>query len=157
MSQDISEVALKPSAADCYQFRPPRDPVPQVLMLLVAASVAACSEPAINSGDQVVVRILNSTGLTDLVVRVRDDNSTSIVTFEPDGANPGQVSTSVEAAGEPVHFHVEAGDETTDHTCHVHPDAVGNPDNIPMAVIYSEPLRVVCQSGWLEEEAQVSS
>ncbi len=42
--------------------------------------------------------------------------------------------------------------ETTEHTCHLHADAVGNEDYHPRVVIYGEPLRVVCESGWLEEE-----
>ena len=27
-------------------------------------------------------------------------------------------------------------------------------DNVPTAVVYSEPLRIVCQSGWQEEETE---
>ena len=53
-----------------------------------------------------------------------------------------------------MRFHVEAGEEITDHTCHVHADAIGDEDNVPTAVIYSEPLRVACQSGWHEEETE---
>ena len=129
------------------------------LILLAATSVAGCSEPEINSGRQVAIEILNLTGLSNLIVTVEDGTdedgrTTNIVTFRPDGANPAQLSTGVEAAGEPVRFHVEVEDEIVDHTCHVHADAVGNPDNVPVAVIYSEPLRVVCQSGWEEEEGE---
>ena len=32
----------------------------------------------------------------------------------------------------------------------IHADTIGDPDNIPTAVIYSEPLRVVCRSGGQE-------
>jgi hypothetical protein len=121
---------------------------------------AGCSEPPINGGPQVAIELLNSTGLSNLIVTVEDSSgvtdfvTTNIVTFEPSGANPAQLSTGVEAAGEAVHFHVEVGDEIVDHTCHVHHDAVGNPDSVPRAVVYSEPLRVVCQSGWQEEERE---
>jgi hypothetical protein len=131
-----------------------------VRVILAAATLAGCNEPPINSGPQVAIELLNSTGLSNLIVTVEDSGgvtnivSTNIVTFEPSGANPAQLSTGVQAAGEPVHFHVEVGDEIVNHTCHVHHDAVGNPDNVPRAVIYSEPLRVVCQSGWEEEEAE---
>ena len=65
------------------------------------------------------------------------------------------MATGIESGGEPLHFHVEIGDEATDHTCHVHPDAVGNPDLVPVAVIHGGPLRVVCRSGWVEEETDV--
>jgi hypothetical protein len=125
------------------------------VMLLVAATLGGCSEPPINSGPQVAIELLNSTGLSNLTVTVEDGGGvTNIVTFEPSGANPAQLSTGVEAAGEPVHFHLEVSDEIVDHTCHVHHEAVGNPDNVPRAVIYSEPLRVVCESGWQEKETE---
>jgi hypothetical protein len=121
---------------------------------------AGCSEPPVNGGNQVAIELLNSTGLSHLVVTVEDSSgvtgfvTTNTVTFEPSGANPAQLSTGVEAAGEPVRFHVEVGDEIVDHTCHVHHDAVGDPDNVPRAAVYGEPLRVVCQSGWQEEETE---
>ena len=45
--------------------------------------------------------------------------------------------------------------EIVDHTCHVHHGrAGGTPTTFRRAVIYSEPLRVVCQSGWQEEETE---
>jgi hypothetical protein len=112
--------------------------------------LAAC-EAALNSGDFVDVRVVNSTGLSNVVVTVRGGNATTTTNVEP-GAPMG-LGTDIQTAGEPVHFHVEVGDQITDHTCHVHADAIGNPDNVPTAVIYSDPLRVVCQSGWQEEEA----
>lgn len=121
---------------------------------LLVSSLAACSEPRVNSGDQVVVLVVNSTGLANVVVRIDDANSSSGTTLSaPGGASSMTVVTGIETAGEPAHFEVMVGDEATDHTCHVHADAIGNPDNLPTAVIYAQPLRVVCQSGWQEEEA----
>jgi hypothetical protein len=117
-----------------------------------ALLLAACGEAALNSGDYVDVRVVNSTGLSNVVVTVRGGNATATTNVEP-GAPMG-LGTDIQTAGEPVHFHVEVGDQITDHTCHVHADAIGNPDNVPTAVIYSDPLRVVCQSGWQEEEAE---
>jgi hypothetical protein len=111
---------------------------------------AAC-EAALNSGDYVEVLVVNSTGLSSVVVTVRGGDMTGTTNVEP-GAPIG-LGTDIQTAGEPVHFRVEVGDQITDHTCHVHVDAIGNPDNVPTAVIYSHPLRVVCQSGWQEEEA----
>ena len=32
----------------------------------------------------------------------------------------------LETAGEAVQFHIEVGKETTENTCHVHADAIGN-------------------------------
>lgn len=113
---------------------------------------AACGEAALNSGDFVEVRVVNSTGLSNLIVTVQGGDATITTNVEP-GAPIG-LGTDVQMAGEPVHFHVEVRDQSTDHTCHVHADAIGNPDNVPTAVILGEPLRVVCQSGWLEEEAE---
>ena len=126
-------------------------------IILAAASLAACSEPQPNSSSQVEIRIVNSTGLSDVTVTVswidEDGGGSSTGTFnEPD--DPMTASTGFLAPGEPLQFHVEVGEETTDHTCHVHADAIGNEDNVPTAVIYSEPLRVVCQSGWQEEETE---
>ena len=119
--------------------------------------LAAC-EAAVNSGDYVEVRVVNSTGLSNVVVTVRDvsdeGTGTAIVTFSTPDDPPSVTGTLIRTAGEPVHFHVEAGREVTDHICHVDTDAIGNPDNVPTAVIYSESLRVVCQSGWQEEEAE---
>ena len=128
-----------------------------VRILLAAASLVGCGEPPLNSTSQVEIRVVNSTGLPDVAVTVswveQDGGGSSTHTFfAPD--DPMTVSTGFLAAGEPLQFHVEVGKETTDHTCHVDADAIGNPDNVPMAVIYSEPLRVVCQSGWQEEEAE---
>lgn len=113
--------------------------------------LAACDEAPLNSGPYLDVRVVNSTGLSNVVVTVRSGNATTLTNVAA-GAPMG-VGTDIQTAGEPVHFHVGVGDQTTDHTCHVHADAFGNPDHVPTAVIYSEPLRVVCQSGWQEEEA----
>jgi hypothetical protein len=114
--------------------------------------LAAC-EAALNSGPYVEVLVVNSTGLSNVVVTVSSGGMSAAWTFfEPD-APPRGTGTDIQTAGEPVHFHVEVGDQITDHTCHVHADAVGNPDNVPTVVIYSEPLRMVCRSGWQEEEA----
>ena len=127
-----------------------------VLIVLAAASVAGCGEAAVNSGDYVDVRVLNSTGLPNVVLTIRDENNggSTIWTFSTPDDPPAVTGTLIQTAGEPVRFHVEAGEETTEHTCHVHADAVDNPSNVPTAVIYSEPLRVVCQSGWEEEETE---
>jgi hypothetical protein len=123
------------------------------VMSLVVSSLAACSEPEVNSGDQVVVRVVNSTGLANVVVRVSDAGSSSETTLSaPGGASSLTLVTGIETAGAPARFEVTAGGETADHTCHVHADAIGNPDNLPTAVIYGDPLRVVCQSGWQETE-----
>jgi hypothetical protein len=43
-----------------------------VLILLAAASLVACSDAAVNSGDYVEVRFVNSTGLSNVVVAMRD-------------------------------------------------------------------------------------
>jgi hypothetical protein len=113
--------------------------------------LAACGEAPLNGGDYVEVLVVNSTGLSNVFVTVSGDDGSGTSNVEP-GAPLG-FGTSIQTAGEPVHFHVEVGDQVADHTCHVHADAVLNPDNVPTAVIYSDPLRVVCQSGWREEEA----
>jgi hypothetical protein len=113
--------------------------------------LTACDEAPLNSGDFVDVRVVNSTGLSNVVVTDRGGNATTTTNVES-GAPMG-LGTDIQTAGEPVHFHVEVGDQITDHTCHIHADAIGNPDNVSTAVVYSEPLRVVCQSGWQEEEA----
>jgi hypothetical protein len=118
-----------------------------------ALLLAACGEAAVNSGDYVEVRFVNSTGLSNVVVTVRGDDTSVTWTFSEPDDPPGVVGTGIQTAGQPVQFHVEAGEEITDHTCHVHADAIDNPSNVPTAVIYSQPLRVVCQSGWQEEEA----
>jgi hypothetical protein len=158
MPQVPGEAATRPPATNRHLAPAGQTAVRCGLILLAAVSLAGCSEPEINSGRQVAIEVLNSTALSSLTVTVEDgtvgDGTQSIVTFEPNGANPAQVSTGVEAAGELVRFHVEVEDEIVDHTCHVHADAVGNPDNVPRAVIHSEPLRVVCQSGWQEEETE---
>lgn len=166
MTQVICEAASKPSSG-CRIVTLGGPKSLRCGLMLLATATLGCSEPPINSGPQVAIEILNSTGLSNLTVTVQDGTTqdgttqdgttTNIVTFMPEGANPEQVSTGVEAAGKPVHFHVEVGDEIVDHTCHVHRNAVGNPHNVPRAVIYSEPLRVVCQSGWQEEEAELLS
>jgi hypothetical protein len=114
--------------------------------------LAACGETALNSGDFVDVRVVNSTGLSNLTVTVHGGDATTTTNVEP-GA-PSGIGTSIQTAGEPVRFQVEVGDLSTDHTCHVHTDAIGDPDNVPTAVILGEPLRVICQSGWQEEEAE---
>ena len=113
--------------------------------------LAAC-EAQLNSGDYVEVLVVNSTGLSGVIVTVRGGNATMTANVEP-GAPLG-LGTDIQTAGEPVHFHVEVGDQSTDHTCHVHADAIGNPDNVPTAVILGEPLRVVCRSGWQEQEIE---
>jgi hypothetical protein len=122
-----------------------------------ALLLVACGEPAVNSTSQVEIRVVNSTDLADVVVTVswvsNDGTGSSTQTFLTPN-QPMTVPTGVNTAGEPLQFHVVAGEETTDHTCHVHADAIGNEDNVPTAVIYREPLRVVCQSGWQEEEAR---
>lgn len=126
-----------------------------VLALVAATWSTGCGDAPMNSGRNVVVRVLNATGVPDGVVTVRDGNATIVWTWSEGLTDSGGLGTGIETGGEPVHFQVEVGDETTDHTCHVHPDSVGNPDMVPTAVIYGEPLRVVCQSGWVEEEADV--
>jgi len=68
---------------------------------------------------------------------------------------PTGTGTGIQTAGGPVHSHVEVGEEIADHTCHAHADAIGNPDNVPTAVILGQPLRVVCRSGWQESGASV--
>jgi hypothetical protein len=123
-----------------------------VRILFAAASLAACGDTPMNSGDNVVVVVVNSTGLPDIMVTVRGGD-TEITANVPAGTRNG-LGTGIETAGEPVEFHVEVGSEATDHTCHVHADAIGNPDNVPTAVVYSEPLRIVCLSGWQEEETE---
>jgi hypothetical protein len=115
----------------------------------ISALLAAC-EAALNSGDYVDVRVVNSTGLSNLMVTVRSSYATVTTNVEP-GAPMG-LGTGIQTAGEAVHFHVEVGDQSTDHTCHVHADSIGDPDNVPTAVILGAPLRVVCESGWQEEE-----
>jgi hypothetical protein len=125
-----------------------------ILILLTGASLAACGEQAVNAGDQVEVRVVDSTGLPNLVITVSTSSGSSYTQNCEESCPPINAPTDIEMAGEAVQFHVEAGEETTDHTCHVHADAIGDPDNVPTVVIYSEPLRVVCQSGWQEEEAE---
>jgi hypothetical protein len=122
------------------------------LILFAAASLVACGDAPMNSGDYVVVAVVNSTGLPDIMVTVRGGGSVTTANV-PAGTRNG-LGTGIETAGEPVQFHVEVGNETADHTCHVHADAIDNPDNVPTAVIYGEPLRIVCQSGWQEEESE---
>ena len=124
-----------------------------VRIVLAAASLAACGEQAVNAGDQVEVRVVDSTGLPNLVITVSTSGQSYTQTCEG-SCPPINAPTDVGTAGEAVQFHVVAGEETTDHTCHVHADAIGNEDNVPTAVIYSEPLRVACQSGWQEEETE---
>ena len=125
-----------------------------VRIILAAASLAACGEQAVNAGDQVEVRVLDSTGLPNLVITVSTSSGSSFTQTCEEGCPPINAPTDIETAGEAVQFHVEGGEETTDHTCHVHADAIGNEDNVPTAVVYSGRLRVVCQSGWQEEEAE---
>jgi hypothetical protein len=125
--------------------------------LIVATWLTACGDAPLNSGPNVVVQVLNATGAPDGIVTLRSGNADTEVwsitwTWSDGLTDSGGLGTGVETGGEPVRFHVEVGEDTVDHTCHVHPDAVGNPDLVPTAVIYSEPLRVVCQSGWVEEE-----
>jgi hypothetical protein len=120
----------------------------------VCLLLAACEAP-VNGGDYVEILVVNSTGPSNVVVTVSDGGDLSSFMFRSN-VEPGArhvFGTDIQTAGEPVHFHVEVGDQVADHTCHVHADAVLNPDNVPTAVIYSDPLRVVCQSGWQEEEA----
>src|SRR3546814_14626062 len=57
----------------------------------------------------------------------RSGGDTEITANVPAGTRNG-LGTGIETAGEPVQFHAEVGNETTDHTCHVHADAIGNPD-----------------------------
>ena len=124
-----------------------------VRILFAAASLAACGEQAVNAGDQVEVRVVDLTGLSNLVITVSTSGQSSTQTCDG-GCPPINAPTDVQTAGEAVRFHVVAGEETTDHTCHVHADAIGNEDDVPTAVIYSEPLRVACQSGWQEQETE---
>jgi hypothetical protein len=122
-------------------------------ILLTAASLAACGEQAVNAGDHVEVRVVDLTGLSNLVITV--STSGQWYTQTCDGSCPPiNAPTDVQTEGEAVQFHVVAGEETTDHACHVHADTIGNQDNVPTAVIYSEPLRVACQSGWQEQETE---
>lgn len=123
-----------------------------VRIVLATAALAGCGDAPMNSGDNVVVVVVNSTGLPDITVTVRGGGA-QVTANVPAGTRNG-LGTGIETAGEPVQFHVEVGDEAADHICHVHADAIGNPDNVPTAVVHSEPLRVVCQSGWQEEETE---
>lgn len=125
-----------------------------IRIILAAASLAACGEQAVNAGDQVEVRVVDSTGLPNLVIRVSTSSGSSFTQTCEESCPPITAPTDAQTAGEAVRFHIEAGEETTDHTCHVHADAIGNEDNVPTVVVYSEPLRVVCQSGWQEEETE---
>src|SRR5918995_1747860 len=85
-----------------------------------ALLLAACGEAAVNSGDYVEVRFVNSTGLSNVVVTVRGGDASATWTFATPDDPPGVVGTGIQTAGQPVQFHVEAGEEITDHTCHVH-------------------------------------
>lgn len=125
-----------------------------IRFILAVASLTACGEQAVNAGDQVEVRVVDSTGLPNLVITVSTSSGSSYTQTCEESCPPINAPTDIERAREAVRFHVEGGEETTDHTCHVHADAIGNEDNVPTAVVYSEPLRVVCQSGWQEEEAE---
>jgi hypothetical protein len=128
------------------------------LVLLTASSLVACGEPEVNSTPQVEIRVVNSTGLSDVVVTVSwvkdEGGGSSTSTFYTPDRQSMVVPTDFLAAGDPLQFHAAVGKEATDHTCHVHADAIGNEDNVPTAVIYSEPLRVACESGWQEEEVE---
>jgi hypothetical protein len=112
-----------------------------VRILLAAASLAACGEPPLNSTSQVEIRVVNSTGLSDVAVTVSWVEEDGGARQHTPSSHRMTVSTGFLAAGQPLQFHVEVGNETTDHTCHVHADAIGNPDNVPTAVIYRDPLR----------------
>jgi hypothetical protein len=144
---------IEATAADTGRQTSKEASVRYIRIILAAASLAAC-EQAVNAGDQVEVRVVDSTGIPNLVITVSTSSGSSF-TQTCEGACPViNAPTDIETAGGAVLFHVEAGEETADHTCHVHADAIGNEDNVPTAVIYSGPLRVVCQSGWQEEGAE---
>jgi hypothetical protein len=98
------------------------------------------------------VLVANSTGLSGVMVTVRGGGATATSNVEP-GAPQG-MGTDIEAAGEPARFHVEIAVILRTTRVHVHADAIGNPDNVSTAVIYGGPLRVVCRSGWQEEEVR---
>ena len=109
--------------------------------------LAAC-EAAANSGDYVDVRVVNSTDLSNVLLTIMGDRGTTVIwTFSTPNDPAATTGTGIQTAGERVRFRVEAGKATTEHGCHVHSDAIGDPSNIPTAVIYGEPLRVVCLSG----------
>jgi hypothetical protein len=88
-----------------------------------ALLLAACGDAAAHSGDYVDVRIVNSTGLPNVVLRVSDESNgggSTIWTFSEPDDPPAVVGTLIRTAGDPVQFHIEVGEETTEHTCHVH-------------------------------------
>ena len=89
-----------------------------------------------SSRDQVEVRVVNSTGLSNLVITVSTAGQSVYPDLRHERVGPPRIApTGVETAGEPVQFHVEVGDETADHTCHVHARRrSGNRDNVPTAV-----------------------
>jgi hypothetical protein len=63
--------------------------------------LAACGS-ALNSGDFIDVRVVNSTGLPSVGVTVSSGNATTTTNVEQ-GAPMG-LGTDIETAGEPVHF-----------------------------------------------------
>jgi hypothetical protein len=125
------------------------------LILLAAASLAACGDdPAANNEpSDVDVMVVNSTGLPEVRAFVICGDQASTYYFTPDNG-PLIAGTGSRTPGTAVLFRALAGEESTEHTCHIHADAIDNPSNMPTAVIYSEPLRIVCQSGWQEEETE---
>jgi hypothetical protein len=128
------------------------------LVLLAAASLAACGDDGAANNEpsepsDVVVKVVNSTGLPKVFAVVICGDAGSIFTFTPTNG-PFLAGTETRTPGAPVQIKASAGEEYTEHTCHIHADAIDNEDNVPTAVIYSEPLRIVCQSGWQEEETE---
>jgi hypothetical protein len=57
---------------------------------------AACGEAAVNSGDYVEVRFVNSTGLSNVVVTVRGDDTSVTWTFSEPDDPPGVVGTGIQ-------------------------------------------------------------
>ncbi|MGQ0702502.1 MAG: hypothetical protein ACT4PM_05140 [Gemmatimonadales bacterium] len=121
--------------------------------------LASCDGERITKpGDpEIEFRIVNSTGLSNVIVIVTEgatprSGSWTGYTFFTPTQRPVVLGWFIRNVGDPVSFQVEAGGQTTDHVCHVHADTLGREDNIPTAVIYSQPLRIVCQRGWQEVE-----
>jgi hypothetical protein len=82
-----------------------------VRIILAAASLAGCGEQAVNAGDQVEVRVVDSTGLLNLVITVSTSDQSYTQTC--DGSCPPiNAPTDVQTAGEAVQFHIVAGEET---------------------------------------------
>jgi hypothetical protein len=128
-----------------------------IVILLSVVLLTSCERMTEPGDAEIMVRLVNSSGLSNVVVTVTEgptprSGSWRAWTFYRPTDPPAVLGWLIRNVGDPVSFQVQAAGQMSDHVCHVHADTLGRQDNIPTVVIYNQPLRVVCESGWQEVE-----